>query len=108
MKFAQKKIECVDEFAVWNFLEPAELFSQEPASRLRSPQVCSQGRHELRARHHPAAARGDRRADDLPPFTSDPATALVTPNTVRNQLKAAFAKTGAHRQSELAALLSRL
>ena len=28
--------------------------------------------------------------------------------TVRNQIKAIFAKTGTHRQSELVALLSRL
>jgi DNA-binding CsgD family transcriptional regulator len=32
----------------------------------------------------------------------------VSPATVRNQLKAVFAKTGAHRQSELAALIASL
>jgi DNA-binding CsgD family transcriptional regulator len=32
----------------------------------------------------------------------------ISRETVRNQIKAVFGKTGAHRQSELAALISRI
>jgi DNA-binding CsgD family transcriptional regulator len=33
---------------------------------------------------------------------------LVTRETVRNQIKAIFGKTGTHRQNELAALIARI